>query len=105
MYSYATERVVPADAGTVGVAIDDLVSTVWGPVSRVVYNDGLRRVDAVAADVRDEAADVWLGWQLTPLPSGTRVRLVLDELDPGPEPIEELSTVLDMLADRVRVAS
>ena len=77
MYSYATERVVPADAGTVGFAIEDLVSTVWGPVSRVVYNDGLRRVDAVAADDRDEAADVWLGWQLTPLPIGTRATFVV----------------------------
>ena len=48
---------------------------------------------------------MWLGWQLTPMPSGTRVRLVLDELDPGPEPIEELSAVLDMLVDRIRVAS
>ena len=105
MYSYAAERLVHADAGTVGFAIEELVSTVWGPVSRVVYNDGLRRVDAVAADPRDEAADVWLGWQLTPLPGATRVRLVLDELDPGPEPIEELGTVLDMLADRIRIAS
>ena len=103
MHSYAAERIVTADASIVSVAIGDLVETVWGSVARLLDDSGLRRIDALAASPVDEAADVWLSWELTPLSTGTHVRLVLDELEPGPEPIEELATVLDMLAERVAV--
>ena len=105
MYSYDAERVVPADPVAVSAAIGDLVATIWGRAGRLVDDDGLRRIDAVAASEHDEAADVWLTWHITPLAGATRVRLVLDEVEPGPEPIEELGAVLDMLAERVRVAS
>ena len=67
---------------------------------RAADDSGLRRIDALAASPTEEAADVWLSWELTPLSAGTHVRLVLDELEPGPEPIEELVIVLDMLAER-----
>ena len=103
MHSYAAERIVPADASVVSVAIGDLVETVWGAVARLLDDSGLRRIDALAASPTEEAADVWLSWELTPLSAGTHVRLVLDELEAGPEPIEELATVLDMLAERVAV--
>ena len=103
MHSYAAERLVTADPVAVSGAIDDLVHLLWGAGSRVLDDDGLTRVDAVAAEPTDDAADVWLTWRLTPVAGATRVRLVLDELDPGPEPIEELNVVLDMLAQRVGV--
>ena len=103
MHSYAAERLVTADASVVSVAVGDLVETVWGSVARLLDDSGLRRIDALSASAADEAADVWLSWELTPLSGATRVRLVLDELEPGPEPIEELATVLDMLAERVAV--
>ena len=105
MYSYDAERVMCADPSAVSGAIGDLVATLWGRASRLIDDDGLRRIDAVAASDIEEAADVWLTWHLTPLPGATQVRLVLDEVEPGPEPIEELGAVLDMLADRIRVAS
>jgi hypothetical protein len=104
MHSYAAERIVIADASVVSVAIGDLVETVWGTVARLLDDDGLRRIDALSASPTEEAADVWLSWELTPLSAGTHVRLVLDELEPGPEPIEELATVLDMLAVGVAVS-
>jgi hypothetical protein len=105
MYSYDAERVVCADPSAVSGAIGELVATLWGRASRLIDDDGLRRIDAVAGSDLEEAADVWLTWQLTPESGATRVRLVLDELDPGPEPIEELGAVLDMLVERVGVAS
>ena len=105
MYSYDAERVVAAEPAAVSGAIAELVASLWGPAGRLVDDDGLRRIDAVAATDTEEAADVWLTWQLTPMPGATRVRLVLDEVDPGPEPIEELGAVLDLLAERVGVAS
>ena len=105
MHSYAVERLVPANAEALAGAVAELVATLWGPAARVVLDDGLRRVDAVAAAPTDEAADVWLTWQLTPVGGGTRIRLVLDELDAGPEPLEELGTVLDMLQERAGVPS
>ena len=103
MHSYAAERLVAADPMAVSTGIDELVTALWGPAVRVLDDDGLNRVDAVAAEPADEAADVWLTWRLTPVAGATRVRLVLDELEPGPEPIEELTAVLDMLAARVGV--
>jgi hypothetical protein len=104
MHSYAAERIVPADATVVSIAIGDLVESVWGSVARLLDDSGLRRIDALAASSTEEAADVWLSWELTPLSGGTHVRLVLDELEAGPEPIEELATVLDMLAERVAIS-
>ena len=105
MYSYQAERVVPAGTDAVTGAVAELVDRLWGPAARLVADDGLRRVDAVAASAGEEEADVWLSWHITPVGGETRVRLVLDELDPGPEPIEELATVLDMLLEQVGVAS
>jgi hypothetical protein len=105
MYTYDAERVVPAHPEAVAGAVAELVAVVWGRSARLVADDGVCRVDAVAAAGTDEAADVWLTWHLAPMGGATRVRLVLDELDPGPEPIEELATVLDMLVERVGVAS
>ena len=92
-----------ADPVAVSVAIDELVTRLWGTGSRVLDDDGLNRVDAVAAEPGDDVADVWLTWRLTPVAGATRVRLVLDELEPGPEPIEELNVVLDMLAEKIGV--
>jgi hypothetical protein len=105
MYSYDAERVVQADPDAIAGAVAELVATIWGRAARLVDDDGLRRIDAVAASDAEEAADVWLTWHITPLGRATRVRLVLDELDAGPEPIEELGAVLDMLVERVGVAS
>jgi len=105
MYSYDAERVVCADPTSVSGAIGELVATLWGRAGRLIDDDGLRRIDAVAASDSEEAADVWLTWHLTPESGATRVRLVLDEVEPGPEPIEELGAVLDMLVERVGVAS
>jgi hypothetical protein len=104
VHSYAAERLVTADASVVSAAIGDLVETVWGRAARLLDDSGLRRIDALAAAPTDEAADVWLSWELTPVSGATHVRLVLDELEAGPEPIEELATVLDMLAERVAIS-
>ena len=99
MHSYAAVRLVPADPVEVSGAVAALVATHWGAVGRVLVDDGLVRTDAIAASAGEEAADVWLTWQLTPAAGSTLVRLVLDEVEAGPDPTDDLVALLGELAE------
>jgi len=106
MWTYQAERVVPSDPSDVHRAIDVVVADLWGDGSRVVVDDGVRyRTDAIAVAAELDDPDVWLTWSMEPVPEGTWVRLSLDEVHPGPDPSEALGEVLQLLAERLAVAS
>jgi ketosteroid isomerase-like protein len=101
MYSFEATRLVPADAAEVAAAIRWLVAATWPDRARVLEDDGLRRIDAINQEASSEP-DVWITWQLEPQPEGTAVRVLLDELEPGPTP--ELDELLDRLAEQLTSA-
>lgn len=81
--------------------VADLVQAVWGARGRVILDDPAgERLDAISSADDSDEADVWLTWEFTPVTDGTRVRVRLDELEPGPDPAGELVELLDALALR-----
>jgi hypothetical protein len=105
MDSYAAQRCVAARPGALSEAIDALMRELWPARTRVVVRTGCSSVTYAVSGAADQpAGDAWLTWQLTPERDGTLVRLVLDELDRGPDPAAELAVILDLLAARVAVA-
>lgn len=100
MWSYGAERLVEGDVAAAGIAVADLVASTWGSRARVILDDPAgERLDAISSvDGPDQEADVWLTWQFTPVPGGTRVRVRLDELERGPDPRQDLAELLDALA-------
>ena len=106
IWTYQAERLVPDEPPAVHAAIAELVETLWGERGRVLHDDGLtRRLDAIAAVGGADDADVWLSWELSA--AGTRsteVRLVLHEVERGPDPTDGLAEVLALLGDRLHAA-
>jgi hypothetical protein len=101
MWTSQAERVVPGHPPAVHEAVTALVRETWGELANdVVAGRGRLLVHGVA-NPGDPAPDVWLTWEFEPHPDGTRVRLLLEELDRGPDPSIALAELLDLLAGRV----
>jgi hypothetical protein len=100
MDTYAVERLVPGGPPTVRAALESLVPAIWGDRARLVTDGGDGQRTVVFALGADDV-DVWLSWELTEDHGSTRVRLLLDELDAGPDPTEALGQLLDMVAATV----
>lgn len=99
MWTYRVERVIRAEPDVVHRGIACLVERAWGERSRVVFDDGVaNRSDAISVVPGGDEADVWLTWHLTATTDGTRVELLLDEVEPGPDPTSTLDDVLDLLS-------
>lgn len=105
MKAHTSERVIPQQPTAVRSAIDDVMTALWpqqtskvaeclpdapGPAFGVV-------TFVVHGDPVGTEGDVWLTWKLVGEPAGTRVGLVLDEVDDGPDPAEGLEQILDAL--------
>lgn len=97
MWSFETERTFAASTAQVEAAIPAVVERLWGDRARLVV--ATRRADRIdAIDAADGSGpEAWLTWQLESAGSQTRLRLVLDELDQGPNPAAELRDVLGLI--------
>ena len=86
---------IPGSADDVWPAIVDLVRRVWHVTDEDIVH-ATRPERLVHGVVLDGAVSCWLTWELSAEAAGsTRVRVVHDELDGGPEP--DLAGVLGML--------
>ncbi len=98
MWTYTAERVVRATLASVEAAIAPIVHRLWDTRARAVIMPATAgRIDAIVSEPGTTEADVWLTWHLEPAGRWTRVRLLLDELDPGPDPTAGLEQILDLL--------
>jgi len=100
MWTYEAERVIDAAPEAVSAALASVVERVWASRARLVANSAASgRVDAIAGE-RDDS-DVWLTWYLEQTGAGTRVRVVLDEVEPGPDPADELVQLLELVVQQL----
>jgi hypothetical protein len=100
MYSYEARRLLPGSPRSVRSAIDALLGAMPPLRTRILTDEGMRQTVAISADVASEETDIWLTWELESHGDDTKVRLVLDETEPGPDP--DLEDLLDLLADQTR---
>jgi hypothetical protein len=100
MYSYEANRIVPGSPKSIRSAIDALIGVMPPLRTRIVTDDGMRRTVAIAGDTVTDEADIWLTWELEPHGVDTKVRVVLDETEPGPDP--DLEDLLDRMAVQIR---
>ena len=63
-----------------------------------------RRSDWISDRPGSDEVDIVLTWSLTDLDDATFVVVTLDEFERGPDPIEGLEQLLDVLATSRRVA-
>ena len=100
MFTHTADRLITTDPAHLPAAVDDLVAGLWGPLAEPITDGagGMPRTFGIRADATDPAADVWLTFRAEPAGDRTRLRLALDELDPGPDPAAGLAQVLDLLA-------
>jgi hypothetical protein len=90
VWTYRAEREIAAEVAVVEAAISAVVDRVWRDETHTV-TAGHERVDAVG--------DVWLTWSVEATGSSTLVRVVLDELESGPDPTDALDQVLALVAE------
>src|SRR5688572_7742323 len=98
MWTYHAERIVGASPTDVESGLAAVVAGVWGRRARlVVRSTTAGRVDAIHGESEEDGPEVWLTWHIEPAGEGTRVRLLLDEVEHGPDPRDGLEQVLDTL--------
>lgn len=98
MQSHRAERLVRASAAAVRSAIGEVMQTLWPGDTRSIVDEGHDLTYVVHFDESAAAGDVWLSWSLTEVVAGTHVRVVLDEVDDGPDATDELARLLDVVA-------
>jgi hypothetical protein len=96
MFTHTAERLITTDPAQLPSAIDAFVARSWGSLA-VPVSDDHPRTFSIRTDTEDPAPDVWLTFRIEPAGSRTRLRVSLDELDPGPDPTPALVYVLDLL--------
>ncbi len=86
----------------VEAALASLVEQVWAGRARLVATSiGTGHVVAIDAEPGVVDPEVWLTWRLEPVPGGTRVTLVLDEVEQGADPAEGLDHLLHLVEQQV----
>lgn len=104
MWTFETERTFEASTAQVEAAIAAVIEQLWGDRARLVAaTRRADRIDAIDTGTSDPAA--WLTWQLESDGSQTRLRIVIDELDEGPNPTAELRAVLGLIERHVEPPS
>jgi hypothetical protein len=99
MWTYYAERVVPADTDRLNAAIDALVLDRWGDHAYLVAADGgSSRTYGIGQSSTRKDPDVWLTWHIHQLGDVSRLRLTLDEVEPGPDPTATLAALVDQVA-------
>jgi hypothetical protein len=105
MDSYRSSLVVHAPVGDVRAAVDALMTSVWtGRTELIAEEPGRGATYTVAGPPSETEGDVWLSWQFDATLDRTRVTVVLDELDHGPDATEELAMILRTLQAAVEFA-
>jgi hypothetical protein len=99
IHTYEAERLISGEPLDVHAAIATVVRKMWVGRTHLVAEERLRRVDAVTVEFGSDEPDVWLTWELTPIAGATRVRLVLEELEQGPDATEAIADMLSILGD------
>jgi len=99
MWTHRTQRLVSSPTAEVRDAIDRLVATTWAPSTAVTTTEHHgRRADWIATGPGSDDLDIVLTWTLVDLDGSTFVTLTLDEMEPGPDPLAGLESILDVLA-------
>jgi hypothetical protein len=101
MWTYQAERTVGYDRCSVRLAIGEALRARWGSHATVVVLDDDLRVDAIGSEDDPATADVWLTWTFEAVAGATRVRLTLDEVEPGPDATAAVTELLDAVFDTV----
>lgn len=98
MHTFTAERIVDVPPIGVESTIAALVDRLWGERARtVVASTAAGRVTAIEAETGHADVDVWLTCRVEATGASTRVTLILDELDAGPDPRDGLEQLLDLI--------
>jgi hypothetical protein len=99
MWTHQTQRLVPRPVAEVGADIARIVDGTWRPIAAVTTTEHHgRRSDWVTVAPHSDEVDIVLTWTLTDLDDSTYVVLTLDEFNLGPDPMDGLEEILDVLA-------
>jgi len=101
LHTYQATRRIAAPALEVRAALAQFAADVWSAQLRSIVDEPGLRVDAITTNPATDEADVWLEWQLAECDDGTHVRVVVAEVDQGPDPSVEVHDLLRWLEERV----
>jgi hypothetical protein len=105
MWTHQVQRLVRRPIVDVREDIARLIDAMWrGLVTVATTEHAGRRSDWIGTGPGSDDVDIVLTWSLTDLDDATFVVLTLDEFERGPDPIEGLERILDVLATGHRVA-
>ena len=99
MWTHEQQRIVPRQVAEVRADIARIVDGTWRPIANVTTTEHHgRRSDWITIGPRSDEVDIVLTWTLTDLDDATHVLLTLDEFNLGPDPMDGLEEILDVLA-------
>ncbi len=105
MWTHHTQRLVRRPAPELREDIERIVDTAWRRVTTVTTTEHHgRRSDWITSHAGTDEVDIVLTWTLIDLDEATFVVLTLDEFEQGPDPVEGLEQILDVLATSDRTA-
>jgi hypothetical protein len=99
MWTHQTQRLVPRPLADVRDDIALIVDATWRHVTDVTttVHHG-RRSDWITIGPDADEVDIVLTWSLSDVDGDTLVVLTLDEFERGPDPLEGLEEILDVLS-------
>jgi hypothetical protein len=105
MWTHQAQRLVRRPIADVREDIERIVDATWRRLTTVATTEHHgRRSDWISDGPGSDDIDIVITWSLTDLDDATYVVITLDELERGPDPIEGLEQLLDVLATSRRVA-
>jgi hypothetical protein len=105
MWTHQVQRLVRRPIADVRMDIARIVDATWRRVTTVATTEHHgRRADWISDGPGSDDIDIVITWSLTDLDDATYVVVTLDEFERGPDPIEGLEQLLDVLATSRRVA-
>ena len=106
MWTHQMQRLVPRPIAEVRADIARIVDGTWRPIADVMTTEHHgRRSDWVTVGPHSDEVDIVLTWTLTDLDDETHVVLTLDEFNLGPDPMDGLAQILDVLESMTRRAT
>jgi hypothetical protein len=105
MWTHQVQRLVRRPIADVRVDIERIVDATWRRLTSVTTTEHHgRRSDWISDGPGSDDVDIVLTWSVTDLDDATFVVVTLDEFERGPDPVEGLEQILDVLATSRRVA-
>jgi hypothetical protein len=99
MWTHQVQRIVRRPIVDVREDIDRIVDATWRRLTSVSTTEHHgRRSDWISAGPGSDDVDIVITWSLIDLDDATFVAVTLDEFERGPDPIEGLEQILDVLA-------